>query len=325
MLAALLVGSVVALISAVTLGTAFGIPHDVIIALVPKSVTTGVAMGIAQNLGGDPTLAAVLVMLTGMTGGILVTPLMNLLRIQDMRARGFAAGLAAHGVGTARAFQVNEVAGAFAGIALGLNAFITAILAPLAVTFFALTSPPLFGERSFSNFCRDEAAVLARFHVDARVVKDVQRRAMADGNDGRPRQPLAQHAVDAGFARLVEGGGGFVEEKPTRASPARRGRWPNAAVHRRTVAGPRHRSRRDGRPAAAVARQSRLRGSPRRRIGRWCWDRPPRHAGFRVEYTAAAAAPAPTDLRARRSGPCRTARSRRSPGTGSTCPIQTGR
>ncbi|MHC2090309.1 LrgB family protein [Methylobacterium sp. CM6244] len=135
MLAALLVGSVVALISAMTLGTAFGIPHDVIIALVPKSVTTGVAMGIAQNLGGDPTLAAVLVMLTGMTGGILVTPLMNLLRIQDMRARGFAAGLAAHGVGTARAFQVNEVAGAFAGIALGLNAFITAILAPLAVTF----------------------------------------------------------------------------------------------------------------------------------------------------------------------------------------------
>jgi len=135
MLAALVVGSVVALGSALLLGRALGIPSDVIIALAPKSVTTGVAMGIAETLGGDPTLAAVFVMLTGMTGGILVTPLMNIMRIRDMRARGFAAGLAAHGVGTARAFQVNEVAGAFAGIALGLNAFLTAILAPIAVTF----------------------------------------------------------------------------------------------------------------------------------------------------------------------------------------------
>lgn len=135
MLAALVVGSVVALSSALLLGRTFGIPRDVIVSLAPKSVTTGVAMGIAQTLGGDPTLAAVIVMLTGMTGGILVTPLMNALRIRDMRARGFAAGLAAHGVGTARAFQVNEVAGAFAGIALGFNAFLTAILAPIAVTF----------------------------------------------------------------------------------------------------------------------------------------------------------------------------------------------
>lgn len=135
MLAALLVGSVVALASALILASALGIPNAVIVSIAPKSVTTGVAMGIAQTLGGDPTLAAVIVMLTGMTGGILVTPLMNLLRIRDMRARGFAAGLAAHGVGTARAFQVSEIAGAFAGIALGLNAFVTAILAPLAVTF----------------------------------------------------------------------------------------------------------------------------------------------------------------------------------------------
>ncbi|HEX8416828.1 MAG TPA: LrgB family protein [Methylobacterium sp.] len=135
MLAALVVGSVVALVSALSLGLALGVPRDVIVALGPKSVTTGVAMGIVEGLGGDPTLAAVLVMLTGMTGAILVTPLMNGLRLEDMRARGFAAGLAAHGVGTARAFQVSEVAGTFAGIALGLNAFLTAILAPIAVTF----------------------------------------------------------------------------------------------------------------------------------------------------------------------------------------------
>ena len=133
MLAALVVGSATALGSAVTLGLAFGLPRPVIVALAPKSVTAGVAMGIAETLGGDPTLTAVLVISTGVTGAIIVTPLMRALRVTDMRARGFAAGLASHGIGTARAFQVSEVAGTFAGIAMGLNAFLTAILAPLAL------------------------------------------------------------------------------------------------------------------------------------------------------------------------------------------------
>ncbi|GJE59977.1 LrgB family protein [Methylobacterium trifolii] len=133
MLAALAAGCAVALGTAIGLARLLGIPQDVIVSLAPKSVTSGVAMGIAEALGGDPTLTAVLVMTTGITGAILVTPLMDLLRVRDMRARGFAAGLAAHGVGTARAFQVSEVAGTFAGIAMGLNAFLTAILVPLAL------------------------------------------------------------------------------------------------------------------------------------------------------------------------------------------------
>jgi putative effector of murein hydrolase len=60
---------------------------------------------------------------------------MNVLGITDFRARGFAAGLASHGIGTARAFQVNEIAGAFAGIAMGLNAMVTSLLVPLILTF----------------------------------------------------------------------------------------------------------------------------------------------------------------------------------------------
>jgi predicted murein hydrolase (TIGR00659 family) len=135
MLASLVVGSVVAVASAIGLGLLLGLPRDLLVALSPKSVTTGVAMGIVETLGGDPTLAAVLVMLTGMTGAMLVTPLLNRLGVEDRRARGFAAGLAAHGVGTARAFQVCAVAGTFAGIALGLNALLTAIVVPAAVNF----------------------------------------------------------------------------------------------------------------------------------------------------------------------------------------------
>lgn len=136
MMAALLVGAVVALVSALTIAMALGVPRDVLIALAPKSVTAGVAMGVTESLGGEPALTAVLVIATGIIGAVMVTPLMNALGIRDYAARGFAVGLASHGIGTARAFTVNPVAGVFAGIAMGLNALVTALLVPLAMAFF---------------------------------------------------------------------------------------------------------------------------------------------------------------------------------------------
>ncbi|WP_424135921.1 LrgB family protein [Roseomonas chloroacetimidivorans] len=131
--AALLVGGLSAMLSALLIARALGVPGPVLASLAPKSVTTGIAMGIAEGLGGDPALAAVLVIITGAIGAVVVTPLMNALGLRDMRARGFAAGLAAHGLGTARAFVVNPVAGTFAGIAMALNALLSAILAPIVL------------------------------------------------------------------------------------------------------------------------------------------------------------------------------------------------
>jgi putative effector of murein hydrolase len=92
-------------------------------------------MGIAEKIGAEPSLTAVLVILTGITGAIIVTPLMNLFHFRNYAARGFAAGLASHGIGTARAFQVDPIAGTFAGIALGLNGLLTAILVPILVAW----------------------------------------------------------------------------------------------------------------------------------------------------------------------------------------------
>ncbi len=92
-------------------------------------------MGISESLGGAPALTAVLVITTGLIGAVTVTPLMNALGIRDYAARGFAAGLAAHGIGTARAFTVDPVAGTFAGIAMGLNALFSAVLVPLIVSW----------------------------------------------------------------------------------------------------------------------------------------------------------------------------------------------
>jgi len=134
MLAALAVGSATAVISIVWLAQAAGLPRDVVLSLAPKSVTAGVAMGISESLHADPSLTAVAVVLTGVMGAIVVTPLMNRAGIADFRARGFAVGIAAHGIGTARAFQVDAVAGAFAGIAMSLNALVTSLLVPLAAT-----------------------------------------------------------------------------------------------------------------------------------------------------------------------------------------------
>ena len=94
------------------------------------------AIGITESLGGLPTLTAALVILTGIIGAVTVTPLMNALGITDWRARGFAVGTAAHGIGTARAFQVNQTAGAFAGIGMGLNALLTALIAPYVLSLF---------------------------------------------------------------------------------------------------------------------------------------------------------------------------------------------
>lgn len=134
MLAALVVGSITAIVSVMVFARMFGLPRPVILSLAPKSVTAGVAMGISESLGADPSLTAVAVILTGIMGAIVVTPLMNRAGITDFRARGFAAGLAAHGIGTARAFQVDEIAGVFSGIAMSLNALVTSLLVPLAVT-----------------------------------------------------------------------------------------------------------------------------------------------------------------------------------------------
>ncbi len=135
-LAALLAGSLTAIVTAVGTGWALGADRAILMSLAPKSVTTPIAMGIASASGGVPALAAVFVIVTGVIGAMSVTPLMNLLGLKDYAARGFAAGLAAGGIGTARAFQVNPLAGTFAGLGLALNGLATALLVPLLLALW---------------------------------------------------------------------------------------------------------------------------------------------------------------------------------------------
>lgn len=130
LLVALLAGSVCAAISAVLVGKLLGASDATLLSLAPKSATTPIAMGIAEGLGGLPSLTSVLVILTGIVGAVGARYVYAALRIENDAVRGFALGLASHGIGTARAFQVSEQTGAFAALAMGLNGLLTALLLP---------------------------------------------------------------------------------------------------------------------------------------------------------------------------------------------------
>lgn len=129
--ASLLVGSTTAMASAVGILWAMGGGVDLMATIAPKSVTAPVAMGIAQQLGGLPSLTAVLVIVSGIFGAMFGPWLLTFAGVKDWSARGLAIGTASHGIGTARALQVNEEAGAFSGLAMGLNALATALLLPI--------------------------------------------------------------------------------------------------------------------------------------------------------------------------------------------------
>lgn len=130
LLLALLIGSFTAAGSAWAVGALLGASPASLMSLAPKSITTPIAMAVAENLGGLPALAAALVVLTGVLGAICAPALCRLLRIEDDAVRGFAIGIAAHGIGTARAFQISEQAGAFAALGMGLNGLLTALSLP---------------------------------------------------------------------------------------------------------------------------------------------------------------------------------------------------
>lgn len=126
----LLSGVVIGALSSVTLARLFGAGIQTQLSLAPKSVTAPVAMGIAEKVGGLPSLTAVFVVATGILGAALGTRLFSLMRIGDDSIRGFAMGLTAHGIGTARAFQVSPEMGAFSGLAMALATFTTAFMLP---------------------------------------------------------------------------------------------------------------------------------------------------------------------------------------------------
>jgi predicted murein hydrolase (TIGR00659 family) len=133
---ALLVGCMVALLSAMGIAWALGASWETLVSLAPKSATIPIALPMAERFGGLPSLAAVAVAVTGISGCMLAPLLLRVVRSTDPAVEGFAQGLTAHAIGTARSLQVHPTAGAFAALAMGLNGVLTALLMPLCVALF---------------------------------------------------------------------------------------------------------------------------------------------------------------------------------------------
>jgi len=137
MIGGLIAGGAVAAGSAVGIAWLLGGNGILLRSIAPKSVTAPIAMGISEKIGGLPSLTAVMVMVTGVIGVISAKYVLNFLKIKDHGVRGFAVGVAAHGMGIARAFQVSEEAGAFAGVAMTLTALASSIAFPLLLWVFS--------------------------------------------------------------------------------------------------------------------------------------------------------------------------------------------
>lgn len=130
----LFAGSLAAILSAVGIARLLGGERILLLTLSPKSVTTPIAMGISEQIGGLPALTAVAVVLTGITGVVIGDLVLNRMKVHDETARGMAFGIASHGIGTAHAMHKSRVTGAFSALAMALNGLLTALLLPLLVS-----------------------------------------------------------------------------------------------------------------------------------------------------------------------------------------------
>lgn len=128
-------GSLVSIISACGLAWILGGSREIILSLAPKSVTTPIAISIVEKIGGVAPLTAALVVLTGCLGAICGPEFCRLIGVTSPVATGLAVGTAAHGIGTARMFEVDRLAGAVAGLAIGLNGLMTTFLLPVLMSF----------------------------------------------------------------------------------------------------------------------------------------------------------------------------------------------
>jgi hypothetical protein len=133
---ALVAGGVTSVLTAVGVARWLGVDESLVRGLVAKSVTAPMAMGIAERVQASPTLTAIFAVSTGILGAVLGRYVLDALRVTAWRQRGFALGVAAHGIGTSRAFSVKAEAGAYASLAMGLHGIVGAVLIPQAMTWW---------------------------------------------------------------------------------------------------------------------------------------------------------------------------------------------
>jgi putative effector of murein hydrolase len=130
-LLALLCGCLTGAVSAYTLVRLCGGTQQLALSMLPKSLTTPIAMGVSDTIGGIPSLSAVFGITAGILVAVILPGVLKLLRVHHPAATGLAAGTAGSGIAAASVIPLGPVPAAFAGVAIGVNGLLTAALAPL--------------------------------------------------------------------------------------------------------------------------------------------------------------------------------------------------
>ncbi|MCK9471075.1 MAG: LrgB family protein [Bacilli bacterium] len=123
------VGSTVSMLSVILLGNLFGLDKEIISSIIPKSATTPIAIEVTNKLGGIRAIAVAVVIISSIIGTVLIPLLIKLFKIKDPKIIGMGLGVTSHAVGTSKALEINEIAGAISGVALVFGGIATAIIA----------------------------------------------------------------------------------------------------------------------------------------------------------------------------------------------------
>ncbi|MHC5361621.1 LrgB family protein [Myroides sp. LJL110] len=132
-LASQFVGCVVGILSVVFFAKITGADQEIILSLIPKSVSTPIALEVSKTIGGVPSITATAVMLTGMIGSMFGFKFLHLMKITNPVSQGIAMGTSAHAMGTMKAMEISDKFAAFASVGMIFNGIITAVLAPLVL------------------------------------------------------------------------------------------------------------------------------------------------------------------------------------------------
>jgi len=132
---AVIIGGSMAIFFAVSIAWGLNASNDVLLSLAPKSVTTPIALSVAESIQAIPSLTAAFVLITGVIGAVVAEPLFRLLNEKDDGIKGMVIGISAHGVGTAKALEISPQCGAFSALSMGLTGAYTALVLPYAIEY----------------------------------------------------------------------------------------------------------------------------------------------------------------------------------------------
>lgn len=135
-MAGIFTGTLISMLTTGALAVVLKYNKDLVASLMPKSVTTAIAIDISKQLGGISTVTIIAVIITGIAGAIMAPTVLNVFKVEEPVAQGVALGTSAHAIGTVKALELGTVEGAMSGLAIGVTGVVTVFIAPFMLQLF---------------------------------------------------------------------------------------------------------------------------------------------------------------------------------------------